>query len=102
MIAQRTLAILSAALLVGAVALATLGPRAVTLEVLLLQWGGSTDGLHAWLDRMLGPWAWGYVMLPLLIRPAWLVPAGAGIVFSGLALSLSYRKNPSRSSHRRS
>jgi hypothetical protein len=101
-IAQRTLAVLSAILLVGAVALATLGPGTVLLGRALYQLDhGLPENLHGWLDRTLGSWVWSEVVLPLLLRPAWLLPASLGLVCVGLTLSVSTRKSAHRS-HRRS
>jgi hypothetical protein len=39
--------------------------------------------------------------MPLMLRPAWLVPAALGLVCGGMSLSLSTRKS-TRRSHRRS
>jgi len=101
-IAQRTLAILSAVLLVFAVAIAMLGPRAVTLARALTQIDGHlVQTLHTWIDRYLSTWIWSEMIMPLLQRPAWLLPAAAGIVCMGLSVSLSYRKR-AHQSHRRS
>jgi hypothetical protein len=101
-IAQRTLAILSAILLVGAVALGTLGSGGMLLGRALYAFDrGLPEQMHGWLDRNLGAWAWSDVVLPMLIRPAWLLPASLGIICAGLSLSLSNRKSAHRS-HRRS
>jgi hypothetical protein len=101
-IAQRTLAILAAILLVGSVALATLGSGAISLGRALLQLDRDLpEGMHAWMERSVGPWAWNDLCLPLLIRPAWLLPASLGLICLGLSLSLSNRKSAHRS-HRRS
>jgi hypothetical protein len=101
-IAQRTLAVLSAVLLVLAVAIATLGPRTFSLAWALTQVDANLLGnLQGWADRYVSPWAWGHLAVPLLVRPAWLVPASMGLVCAGLAVSLSSRKGAHRS-HRRS
>jgi hypothetical protein len=101
-IAQRILAVLSAVLLVGSVALATVSPQMLTLGGALYQIDGSLPGgLHDWLWQHLGAWSWADVVLPLLLRPAWLMPASIGLICAGLALSLSNRKS-ARRSHRRS
>lgn len=102
MIAQRTLAILSAVLLVGAVTLATLGSGMISLGRALYAIDRDLpDGLHQWLDRNLGGWAWPDMILPLLQRPAWLLPASLGLICVGLSLSVSGGKSTHRS-HRRS
>jgi hypothetical protein len=101
-IAQRVLAVIAAILLVSAVGVATFGPESVSLgQALSLLDDSLLDVLMKWSNRVFGSWAWGAVVQPLLVRPAWLVPASSGIVCSGLALSLSNRKTTHRS-HRRS
>jgi hypothetical protein len=101
-IAQRVLAVVSAILLVTAVAIATFGPESISLgQALYLLDHDVLDKLPGWSTRNLGIWVWSSVIQPLLVRPAWLIPAGAGIVCVGLSLSLSNRKT-TRRSHRRS
>jgi hypothetical protein len=101
-IAQRVLAVLSAMLLVGAVALAMLGPPSVPLgQVLFMVDHDLMDALHSGVERHLSAWLWENVAMPLMVRPAWLVPAALGLICAGLALSLSTRKATHRS-HRRS
>jgi hypothetical protein len=101
-IAQRVLAVLSAMLLVGAVALAMLGPPSVPLgQVLFMVDHDLMDALHSGVERHLSAWLWENVAMPLMVRPAWLVPAALGLICAGLSLSLSTRKATHRS-HRRS
>ena len=102
MITRRILAILSAALLVGAVALAMLGPPEVPLgQVLFMINHDLMEAVHSFIGTHLASWLWDYVLVPVLVRPAWLVPAAVGLICGGLSLSLSTRK-PARRSHRRS
>jgi hypothetical protein len=99
---QRILAVLSAMLLVGAVALATLGPPSVPLGGLLLMIDRDlTDTLRIGIEQHFAAWIWADVVVPLLVRPAWLVPASLGLITAGVALSLSGRK-PAGRTHRRS
>jgi hypothetical protein len=101
-IAQRVLAVISAILLVAAVAIATFGPESISLgQALYLLDHDVLDKLPDWSTRHLGNWVWTAVIKPLLVRPAWLVPASAGIVCVGLSMSFSNRKTTHRS-HRRS
>jgi hypothetical protein len=101
-IAQRALAVISAILLVAAVAVATFGPESLSLgQALYLFDHDVVDKLPGWSSRLLGNWVWSSVIQPLLVRPAWLVPASAGIVCVGLSMSLSNRKTTHRA-HRRS
>jgi hypothetical protein len=101
-IAQRVLAIAAAVLLVAAVGVATFGPQSVSLgQALLLLDRDVLAKLPLWSTRVLGNWVWETLIQPLLVRPAWLVPASLGLVCIGLSLSLSNRKTTHRS-HRRS
>ncbi len=96
------MAVISAILLVAAVAVATFGPESISLgQALYLLDHDVLDQLPDWSTRTLGNWAWSAVIQPLLVRPAWLVPASLGIVCVGLSFSLSNRKTTHRS-HRRS
>lgn len=99
---QRILAVVSAILLVGSVALATLGPPSVPLGQLLLMIDhGLTDMLRSGIEQHLASWIWSDIAVPLLLRPAWLVPAALGLVFAGAAFSVAGRK-PAGRPHRRS
>ena len=102
MIAQRALAVIAAILLVAAVAIATFGSESITLgQAIYLLDHDVLDKLPLWSSRTLGNWMWLTVIQPMLERPAWLIPASAGLVCIGLSLSLSNRKSTHRS-HRRS
>jgi hypothetical protein len=101
-IAQRVLAVIAAVFLVAAVALATFGSESISLgQAIYLLDHDILDKIPVWSSRTLGNWMWASVIQPLLERPAWLVPAAAGLVCVGLSLSLSNRKTTHRS-HRRS
>ena len=100
--AQRILAVLAAVLLVGAVALAMLGPPEVPLgQMLFMIDHDLMEAMHRFVGSHLAAWLWDYLLAPLIVRPAWLVPAGLGLICGGMSLSLSTRKSPHRS-HRRS
>ena len=102
MIVQRILAVLSAILLVGSVAIGTIGPPGTPLgEALYLLDEGLVERLHDIIALHVAEWAWSNLAVPLLLRPAWLVPAAMGLICAGMALSLSNRK-PARRTHRRS
>jgi hypothetical protein len=101
-IAQRVLAVVSAALLVGAVALAMLGPPQVPLGQLVFMVDHDLmEAVHQFVGSHLASWLWDYMLVPVLVRPAWLVPGAIGLICGGLSLSLSTRKSAHRS-HRRS
>ena len=99
---QRALAVVAAGLFVGAVGLATVGPRMMLLGE-TLSWISATaeSGMHNWLVRVFGAWSWNYVARPLLIRPAWLPLGSLGLIFAGAALSWP-AGDATRRSHRRS
>jgi len=101
-IAQRILAVFAAVLLVGAVALAMLGPPAVPLgQVLFMIDHDLMEVAHRFIGLHIATWLWDYLVVPVMMRPAWLVPAALGLICGGMALSLSTRKTAHRS-HRRS
>jgi hypothetical protein len=99
---QRILTVLAAGLLVGAVALAILAPPSLPLgQLLLMLDNDATDAAHAFVGRHLSEWIWSDVAMPLLLRPAWLVPATLGLICAGAATSL-HNKNTAGRPHRRS
>jgi hypothetical protein len=100
---QRILAVLAAMLLVGAVALAMLGPPAVPLgQALFMIDHDLMKALNGSIERHMSAWLWDNIAVPLMLRPAWLVPAALGLICGGMALSLSTRKKSAHRSHRRS
>lgn len=102
MIVQRVLAVLAAVLLVGAVAVAVLGPPDMSLGAALLVVNHDLlDTLQGGIEAHFDHWLWADVVLPVLVRPAWLLPASVGLVFAGAALTLSNLQRPQRSSRRR-
>jgi hypothetical protein len=101
-IAQRALAVIAAVLLVVAVAVATFGSQSLSLgDAITLLDQDFLARLPSWSARTFGDWMWVSVVQPLMVRPAWLVPATLGLICTGLAFSLSNRKTTHRS-HRRS
>jgi hypothetical protein len=50
----------------------------------------------------LPPWLWQDVMIPVLQRPAWLMPTSLGLVLLGCAVTIGSRKSVARSHRRRS
>jgi hypothetical protein len=99
---SKVLAIAAAILLVGAFALATLGPVNMTLGQLLV--GADIDivrFLHDGIRAAHVPWLWDHVVLPMLVRPAWLLPAALGLVCVGVAATFGSNGAP-RGQRRRS
>jgi hypothetical protein len=102
-IAQRIFAVLAAMLLVGAVALAMLGPPSVPLaQALFMIDHDLMNALHSGIEQHVSAWLWDNVAMPVMVRPAWLVPAALGLICVGLSLTLSTRKKSAHRSHRRS
>ena len=99
---QRILAVLAAALFVGAAALATVTPEMPSLALAVGYVSVDAVGLlHVWLDRAVGDWAWAWVAQPLMVRPAWIPFGSLGLIFAGLSLSMP-PPGAARRSHRRS
>ncbi len=98
MIVHRILAIVAAVLFVAAVGIATFGEESLSLgQALDLLDPDLLNKLPSWF----GAWAWASLARPLMVRPAWMVPLGLGMIAGGLSASLSNRKTTHRS-HRRS
>ncbi len=103
MTASRILAVLSAAAFVSAFAIATLLPSLSSLAQ-LVAW----DDPHALVvahDFMIAhgaAWMWNNLALPMLLRPAWLVPVCLGVLLAGGATTLASRPGVPRSHRRRS
>ena len=92
--AARVFAVLSAAFLVMAVAITALLPMGLTLNHGL---AAINDTVVPWMQQHSVQWAWQWVELPFLQRPLWLLPACAGLIFAGLALTFNLGKtSPSR------
>ncbi|MDE2582428.1 MAG: hypothetical protein KGL52_12410 [Rhodospirillales bacterium] len=95
MILSRTLAVLAALLLVGAVALAMLVPPELSLgQALFLLNHQLPRTLQGGIRAHLSDWMWQDVALPLLLRPVWLIPASIGLICGGASLTLGSRAGP--------
>jgi hypothetical protein len=101
-IAQRILAILSAVLLVGAAAIALLGPPGMPLgQALLAIDHRILEGLQSGVERFFPSWMWTEVILPVLVRPAWLPPTALGLICAGLSFTLPHGSRAERPRQRR-
>jgi hypothetical protein len=101
-ITRRVLAVVAAVLLVGAVALAMLGPPDMPLSQALLAIDQRTlGGLQSGIERIFTHWTWTQIALPVLMRPAWLIPAALGLIFAGLSLTFPGGGRPQGSRQRR-
>lgn len=96
----RPCTVIAVGFFVAAFALAvTIPPEAPLAAALALLDPLLPGHIHGVIAAYLPPWVWGYVALPLLLRPAWLFPATLGIVFGGAALSLRSASQTRRSRH---
>lgn len=94
-IASRVMVVIAAASLVGGFAIATFVPPDMPLgQVLLQEDHASVARLHATVLASFPRFVWESVVLPLLMRPAWLSPVMLGIVACGLAISFRPRAAP--------
>ncbi len=99
----RVLAVLAAVSLVTAFALATLLPPPLTLAQLIAMFDARMlYDAHEFAVANDGGWIWGHLLMPLLLRPCWLVPTSLGLLFAGGAMTLASRKGMPRSHRRRS
>ena len=96
---SRILAVVAAILLVGAVGVAILGPPGMPLGQAISLFDHSLLATLRGGIRARAAWAWDDVLLPLLVRPAWLVPASIGIILAGASLTVGSRAG--RGPHRR-
>ncbi len=103
MIATRTLAVLAAASFVAAFALATLfSPLTTLAEVVARDDGRVMYALHDIIVAHSSTWLWDNLAMPMLLRPAWLLPVTLGVLFAGGATTIATRTGVPRSHRRRS
>jgi hypothetical protein len=85
----RILAVTAAMALVGAFALATMLPPMTSLAELVAMLDNPTLlALPQMVHGNAPQWVWDWLVLPLLMRPVWLLPAAIGVVLGGLAITL--------------
>jgi len=97
-ILQRSMAVAAAVFLVGAIGLALVGPPNVPLGAALYML--DSQALYA-LQAHAAGWIWDNLAMPVLVRPAWLLPASIGILCAGMSITLSNLQRPQRSPRRR-
>ena len=103
MTGARVLAVVAAAFLVAAFALATLLPPSLTLAQLVAMFDARMlYDAHEFVAGHGAGWLWAQVLMPLLLRPCWLLPVSFGLLFAGGAMTLASRKGVPRSHRRRS
>jgi len=67
-----------------------LSPLLNLMQLLALQWPGRMTELGHAIRSGTSLWWWEHVAIPLLVRPAWLLPAMIGMICVGLAVQLSW------------
>jgi hypothetical protein len=93
---------LAAALLVGAVAVALLGPPDMPIGQALLSIDHrALTAMQSAVASAGAPWIWTEIVAPVLVRPAWLPPAALGLICAGLALTLPEGRRAERPRQRR-
>ncbi len=99
---SRVLAVAAATLLIVALAAATLAPPDMSLrEGLLALDSPALLDIKAWLVDVVGHGIWAWVVVPLLVRPVWLIPVSLGLVCAGAAVSAGMAP-PGKTRRRRS
>ena len=95
-IIPRGLGVLAALCFVAAASLAIIYPPLTTLRRLLFQLNPDLpQQVQEVVRDIFGDEAWRLAALPLLMRPAWLLPLSASVVLAGLAFSLRSRSGVS-------
>ncbi len=99
----KVLAVLAAILLVGAVAVATLGPPDITLgEALAMIDRVRLAATEHYVRTHLSVWFWEHPLTALSVRPLWLIPAALGLIFAGAATTVATMPNATTTRRRRS
>jgi hypothetical protein len=99
----KVLAVLAAILLVGAVALATLGPPDMTFgEGLAALDHVRLQAVEHYFRTHLSVWVWEHPLAALFARPLWLMPAALGLVCAGAAATAATMPNATTTRRRRS
>ncbi len=101
--AAKILAVLSATLLVGAVAIGTLGPQEMTLgDALTALDHLRFAAVEAYFRTNISSWVWEHPVQSLLVRPPWLLPAAIGVLLGGVAMTTATSHKAPNSRRRRS
>ena len=99
----RILAVISAMFMVAAFALATMLPPEMPLSqaISLVNHGWLVSFQDAML-KSVSAWVWANLVVPLLLRPVWILPITLGMITAGIAVTLSTRRGSANSRRRRS
>lgn len=103
MILARILAVVSAMFMVAAFTLATMLPPDMPLsQAISLANHGWLVSLQDVVLKHVSPWVWTNLVVPVLLRPVWIMPITLGMVTAGIAVTLSSRRGSPNSRRRRS
>ncbi len=103
MMVAKVLAVLAAILLVGAIAVATLGPPDMTLgEGMRAIDALRLSVMEHYVRTHLSNWVWDRPLTALLVRPIWLLPAALGLICAGASATAATRPSTSTTRRRRS
>ncbi len=103
MMIAKTLAVLAAMLLVAAVALGTLMPADLSLgEALDAVARLQLSATEAFVRAHVSAWLWDRPLRALLVRPTWMLPAAAGLISAGAAMTAASRQKAAPSRRRQS
>ncbi len=103
MMLAKVFAVVAAVMLVGAVAAGTLGPQDMSLgEALTSVDHLKVTAVEAWIRLHLSGWLWDHPMRAIMERPVWLLPAAAGLLFAGGAMTAASMQKAPTSRRRRS
>ena len=99
----RVLAVVAAIMLVGAVAAGTLGPPDMSLgEALTSLDHLKVTAIEAYIRVHWSAWFWDHPVRAVMERPVWLLPACAGLLFAGGAMTAASTQKAPTSRRRRS
>ncbi len=99
----KTLAVLAAMLLVGAVAIGTLGPEDMTLgEGLAALDQFRLAAAERFVRAHMSAWLWEHPLKAVLARPLWLLPAAFGLILAGGSATAATTERAPNSRRRRS
>ncbi len=100
---SRILAVIAAAMLVGAVAAGTLWPQDMSLgEALASLDRLKLTAVEAYMRAHLSSWFWDHPVRAMMERPVWLLPAAAGLLFAGGSMTAASMRKAPASRRRRS
>ncbi|WP_419728916.1 hypothetical protein [Lichenicola sp.] len=102
LILYRLLVAFAAACFVSAFAIAALAPLGLTLAGGLLLLDETTlSSLRRIVVHDASNGMWSGVVVPFLVRPAWILPVMLGVISTGLAMTVSRPAGPSAGARKR-